>query len=212
MLGFLNEDFAKVGHVHIWWNTCWYISMIGWRGTNPCILQLSYRSTSKPRVSWTVRVEGCTSTLNIELIFPPQAHSDISDTTPDYQRTFAIYRIIGPFSFTQRSILPFHLFHQNWQPDRLWWSTLQGRKRAFRIKLMGSSGKSKRDLHAQPFPTSVSKNCCVEENLLTTCTHQMDCRGPKYSNTTLRLLCLFEGFWDRDEPRGNWMLRCEYDS
>ena len=144
---------------------CWYISMIGWRGTNPCILQLSYRSTSKPRVSWTVCVEGCTSTLNIELIFPPQAHSDISDTAPDYQRAFAIYRIIGPFSFTQRSILPFHLFHQNWQPHRLWWSTLQGRKRAFGIKLMGSSGKSKRDLHAQPFPTGVSKNCYVEEKL-----------------------------------------------
>lgn len=93
---------------------CWYILMIGWRGTNPCVLQLSYRSTSKPRVSWTACVEGCISTLNIEPFFPPQAYSDISNTTPDYQRTFAINRIIGPFSFTQRSLLPFYLFYQDW--------------------------------------------------------------------------------------------------
>lgn len=36
---------------------------------------------------------------------------------------------------------------------------------------MGSSGKSKRDLHAQPFSTSVSKKSCIyfcyEDNVLT---------------------------------------------
>jgi len=141
-----------------------------------------------------------------------QAHSDIPHTTPDYQRTSAFYRITGSFSCTQRSLLPFYFSYQDWQPNCLWQGTLQGGKRALGIKSVGSSGKGKRDLHVQPFPTSVSKTAFASFWRPADVHYQVDFRGPEYTNTTLDLLCLFEGFWDWDNPRRNWMLCCEHDS